>query len=135
MTTVENRSTSVLTPLFGKQLSDVAQPVEVMTLLVEIPPGGKGLPPHKHSGPIFGYMIEGEMLFELEGEPERVVKAGDAFFEPGGDVIHYQDANNLPDATSRFVVVMHMVPGQPMLTYVDDDELERRRDRRAPRPQ
>ncbi|GAB4057381.1 hypothetical protein [Catellatospora paridis] len=41
--------------------------------------------------------------------------------------------NNLPDATSRFVVVMHCVPGQPMLIYVDDDELERRRDRRAPR--
>lgn len=106
-----------------------------MTLLVEIPPGGRGLPPHKHSGPVFGYMIEGEMLFELEGEPERVIKAGEAFFEPGGDVIHYQDGNNLPNATSRFVVVMHCVPGQPMLTYVDDDELERRSDRRAPRPQ
>ncbi|BCJ75173.1 hypothetical protein CS0771_47170 [Catellatospora sp. IY07-71] len=133
--TVENRSTSVLTPLYERQLSMGAQPVEVMTLLVEIPPGGKGLPPHKHSGPIFGYMIEGEMLFELEGEPERVIKAGEAFFEPGGDVIHYRDANNLPDATSRFVVVMHMVPGQPMLTYVDDTELDARRDRRAPRPQ
>jgi hypothetical protein len=26
------------------------------------------------------------------------------------------------------------VPGQPMLTVVDADELESRRDRRAPRP-
>lgn len=31
------------------------------------------------------------MLFELEGEPERVIKAGETFWEPGGDVIHYQD--------------------------------------------
>jgi quercetin dioxygenase-like cupin family protein len=135
MTIAENRSTSVLTTLSERQLSTVPQTVDVMTLLVEIPPGGKGLPPHRHSGPVFGYMIEGEMLFELEGEPERVITAGEAFFEPGGDVIHYQDGNNLRDATSRFVVVMHCVPGQAMLTYVDDDELERRRDRRAPRPQ
>lgn len=28
------------------------------------------------------------MLFELEGEPERVVRAGESFREPGGDVIH-----------------------------------------------
>ncbi|WP_345144080.1 cupin domain-containing protein [Dactylosporangium darangshiense] len=87
-----------------------------------------------HTGPSFGYVLEGEMIFELEGEPERVVKAGKTFWEPGGDVIHYQDANNLPDATTKFLVVMAMVPGTPMVTYVEQDELERRRDRRAPRP-
>ena len=26
-------------------------------------------PPHRHSGPVFGYMLEGEMIFELEGRP------------------------------------------------------------------
>jgi hypothetical protein len=79
-------------------------------------------------------MLEGEMIFELEGEPERVIRAGKAFWEPGGDVIHYQAANNLADRWSRFVVVMLCAPGQEMLVYVDDDELEQRRDRRAPRP-
>jgi hypothetical protein len=49
-------------------------------------------------------------------------------------VIHYQAANNLTDRRSRFVVVMLCAPGQAMLVYVDDEELERRRDRRAPRP-
>ena len=70
----------------------------------------------------------------LEGEPERVIRAGEAFWEPGGDVIHYQDGNNRQDAKSRFLVVMICAPGQPMLTLVDEDELARRRDRRAPRP-
>jgi len=32
------------------------------------------------------------------------------------------------------VVVMMCAPGQEMLVYVDDEELEQRRDRRAPRP-
>jgi quercetin dioxygenase-like cupin family protein len=104
-----------------------------MTVVVEFPPGDPGTPPHRHSGPCFGYVLSGEMVFELEGEPARVVGDGEAFWEPGGDVIHYQAANNLADQWSRFVVVMLCVPGQPMLVYTDDEELQQRRDRRAPR--
>lgn len=74
------------------------------------------------------------MLFELEGEPERVVRAGESFWEPGGDVIHYQDGNNQDGQPLRFVVVMLCEKGKPMLTFVDDRELAGRRDRRAPRP-
>jgi quercetin dioxygenase-like cupin family protein len=107
---------------------------EEMTLLVTLPPGSPGSPPHRHSGPAYGYVVKGEMVFELEGDPPRVVKAGEAFWEPGGDVIHYQDGNNLSDAESAFVVTMFCVPGQPMLIPVSGEELERRRDRRAPRP-
>ncbi|GAA0988030.1 hypothetical protein GCM10009555_068700 [Acrocarpospora macrocephala] len=107
---------------------------EAMTILVTLPPGSAGNPPHRHTGPAFGYMIKGEMIFELEGEPQRVVKAGESFWEPGGDVIHYQDANNLPGAETAFVVTMFGVAGQPMLIPVSAEELEERRDRRAPRP-
>jgi quercetin dioxygenase-like cupin family protein len=107
---------------------------EVMTVVIEYPPGDPGTPPHRHSGPAFGYMLEGEMLFELEGEPERVIRAGEAFWEPGGDLIHYQDGNNREDVRSRFTVTMLGEPGKPMLTLVDDEELEQRKDRRAPRP-
>jgi quercetin dioxygenase-like cupin family protein len=58
---------------------------EVMTISVEWPPGESGLPPHRHpGGPCFGYVLDGEMLFELEGEDPRVIKAGEAFWEPGG---------------------------------------------------
>jgi hypothetical protein len=107
---------------------------EAMTVQVTLPPGSPGSPPHRHSGPAFGYVVEGEMIFELEGEPERVLRAGETFWEPGGDVIHYQDGNNLRDTETRFVVTMFCVPGQPMLVPVSREELEQRRDRRAPRP-
>jgi quercetin dioxygenase-like cupin family protein len=103
------------------------------TALIELPPGDPGTPPHRHPGPVFGFMLAGEMIFELEGEPERVIRAGEAFWEPGGDVIHYQAANNLRDARSSFVVVMMCLPGEPMLTLVSADELAQRRDRRFPR--
>jgi quercetin dioxygenase-like cupin family protein len=106
---------------------------EAMTILVTLPPGSPGAPPHRHTGPAFGYVIKGEVVFEVEGEPARVVKAGEAFSEPGGDVIHYHDGNHLPDAESAFVVTMFGVAGQPMLIPVSAEELEQRRDRRAPR--
>lgn len=103
-----------------------------MTALVQIPPGSAGSPPHRHSGPVFGYVTEGEMLFELEGEPPRSIRAGEAFWEPGGDVVHYQAANNVPDAWTRFVVVMVCAPGVPMMTYLTPDEIEQRRGLRHP---
>lgn len=49
-------------------------------------------------------------------------------------MIHYQDGNNLADATTRFVVTMFGDPDQPMLIPVSAEELEERRPRRAPRP-
>jgi len=59
---------------------------QAMTVVIEWPPGDPGAPAHRHpGGPAFGYVLEGEMLFELEGEPPRAVKAGEAFWEPGGD--------------------------------------------------
>ena len=132
---------SIETPLAPKfeVISAVEAPpvpatAEAMTIHVTVPPGSPGLPPHRHSGPAFGYVLEGEMVFELEGEPERVIRAGGTFWEPGGDVIHYQDGNNRTDTWVRFVVTMMCTPGKPMLVLVDDEELAQRKDRRAPRP-
>jgi hypothetical protein len=72
-------------------------------------------------------MIAGEMLFELEGEAPRVLRAGDAFWGPGGDVIHYRDANNRDDIPCSFVLTLFCVPGQPMLQQVTEEELEERK--------
>ena len=60
------------------------------------------------------------------------IRAGEAFWEPGGDVIHYSDGNNREDMRCRFTVTMLCVPGRPMLTLVDDDELAARKHLRVP---
>ncbi len=121
---------STLTMLLEQRPPFLPADAEVMSALIEVPPGDPGTPPHRHSGPVFGYVTEGELRYELEGEPERVVGAGEAFWEPGGDVIHYQAGNALADDWTRFFVVMIGVPGEPMLTFVGDEELAARRDRR-----
>jgi quercetin dioxygenase-like cupin family protein len=111
----------------------IPENAHAMTIVVEFGPGSRGAPPHRHPhGPAFGYVLEGEMLFELEGEPPRVIRAGEAFWEPGGDPIHYSDANNREDTKLRYVVTMLCVPGKPMLELVSDDELERRAHLRVP---
>lgn len=63
-----------------------------------------------------------------------MLKAGDAVFEPGGDVIHYQGANNLSDAQSQLVVTMFAPPGTPVLTVVGAEELAERRHLRVAQP-
>lgn len=114
-------------------VQDVAAPgipagAHAMTVVVDYPPGAAGAPPHRHpGGPAFGYVIEGEMLFEVEGRPPRVLRAGEAFWEPGGEVIHYRDANHRDDMRCRFVVTMLCAPDTPMLVLVDDEELAARR--------
>lgn len=133
---MKTRSTAWQTAL--TVLQEVTPPpvpdgAHAMTVVVEYPPGDPGAPPHRHSGPAFGYVLEGEMVFELEGEPERVIRAGEVFWEPGGDVIHYQDGNNRDDTPVRFTVTMLCAPGQEMFVLVPEEELAQRRDRRAPR--
>jgi quercetin dioxygenase-like cupin family protein len=126
-------SSTTLTTLLHQVPPFIPDGAEVMTATLELPPGDPGTPPHRHSGPVYGYVTEGAIVWELEGEPERVIRAGEAFWEPGGDVIHYQAGNALTDAWSRFVVVMVHAPGAPMLTLVDEAELAERRHLRAPR--
>jgi quercetin dioxygenase-like cupin family protein len=113
---------------------DLGRP-DVMSVTIELEPGSAGSPPHRHSGPVFGYLIEGELVFELEGEPERVIKAGEAFWEPGGDVVHWQAANNLSDGYTKFLAVMICAPGKEMLTYLTPEEITERQPLRAPRPE
>jgi quercetin dioxygenase-like cupin family protein len=50
---------------------------------VHVQPGVEGRA-HKHSGFVLGYVIEGEYLFATNGEPPRVVRAGEMFYEPPG---------------------------------------------------
>nr|WP_042185100.1 cupin domain-containing protein [Kibdelosporangium sp. MJ126-NF4]CEL16520.1 cupin domain protein [Kibdelosporangium sp. MJ126-NF4]CTQ90473.1 cupin domain protein [Kibdelosporangium sp. MJ126-NF4] len=103
-----------------------------MTQLVELPPADAGPGPHRHSGPVFGYVLEGRILFELEGEAPREIKAGEAFWEPGGDVVHYQVANLEPGTWSRFLAVCLCAPGVDMITMLEPHEIVERDHLRHP---
>ena len=52
---------------------------------VVIEPGGQ-IPPHRHAGPVFGYVLEGEYEHAVNDDPVKTYKAGDTFDESSGCV-------------------------------------------------
>lgn len=47
---------------------------------------------HIHNGPVFGSIETGSAVYQIEGEPETVLKPGDVFYEPEGVRIARFDA-------------------------------------------
>jgi quercetin dioxygenase-like cupin family protein len=40
--------------------------------------------PHRHPGPVLGYVLEGEYEWAIDDNESKVLKAGEAFYEPAG---------------------------------------------------
>ncbi|GGU33105.1 cupin domain-containing protein [Nocardioides albus] len=55
-----------LTVLQEAKLPFIPKGAHAMTIVIDYPPGDPGTPPHRHSGPAFGYVLEGEMVSEQE---------------------------------------------------------------------
>ena len=73
---------------------------------------------HVHNGPVVGSIIEGSVVFQVEGEPESVLRPGDVFFEPEGARIARFDAQ---DAGVTFLAYYLLGPGQePEITFPED---------------
>jgi quercetin dioxygenase-like cupin family protein len=65
---------------------DVAETVDgkkakVVTVEVTLEPG-QASPPHRHPGPVFGYVLEGEYEWAIDDKEAKTLKAGDTFYEP-----------------------------------------------------
>src|SRR5262245_20843187 len=71
---------------------------------VTFEPGQKD-PPHHHTGPVFGYILEGEYEHALDDEPVKTYKAGDTFYEPSGSV-HRVAWNPSKTAKTRLLAVI-----------------------------
>ncbi|MEX3921981.1 MULTISPECIES: cupin domain-containing protein [Paraburkholderia] len=57
----------------------------VIAVEVTYPPGGASLPhTHAKSAFIYAYVVSGSVASKVNDEPERVYKAGEAFFEEPG---------------------------------------------------
>jgi quercetin dioxygenase-like cupin family protein len=68
---------------------------------VTIEPGQAGLP-HRHPGPGFGYVLEGEYELGIDDQPSKVLKQGETFYEPTG-CLHRVSKN--PSATGKTRVI------------------------------
>ncbi len=91
--------------------ADVSVPGrEAVVARVEVSPGtfaGR----HTHPGDEISYVLEGEAELLIDGQPPRIVKAGESFVIPAG-VIH--DAHNATDKPIRLVGVYIVEKGKPL---------------------
>jgi quercetin dioxygenase-like cupin family protein len=71
---------------------------------VVIEPGGR-VPPHRHAGPVFGYVLEGEYEHAVNDDPVTTYKAGGTFHEPSG-CVHRVTRNPSARATTRLLAVI-----------------------------
>lgn len=55
--------------------------VKVSAIEVTMEPG-QASPPHRHPGPVFGYVLEGEYEWAINDQPVKTLKVGDTFYEP-----------------------------------------------------
>jgi len=85
---------------------------------VSYPPGG-GDPVHVHNAHAFVYVLEGQIVMQLKGQPAVTLTAGQTFYEGLTDV-HVVGRNASPTAPARFVVVLLKAKGAPILTPVQD---------------
>jgi quercetin dioxygenase-like cupin family protein len=85
----------------------------VTTIEVTYEPGESGKP-HRHAGPIFGYVIEGEYEIGLDDLPVKSLKAGETFYEPGG-ILHRVSRNPSTKTRTRVLAVMlHARDAKPL---------------------
>ena len=73
---------------------------------VTFEPGQKDSP-HRHTGPVFGYVLEGEYEHVLDDEPVKKYKAGDTFYEPSGSVHRVARNPSGKSSTRLLAVILH----------------------------
>jgi quercetin dioxygenase-like cupin family protein len=62
---------------------------------------------HRHPGPAFGYVLEGEYEWAVDDNKPKILKAGDTFYEPTG-CLHGVSRNPSKTNKARFIaVVLH----------------------------
>ena len=91
--------------------SDIAEKVDgkkskAATVEVTLEPGQAGTP-HRHPGPVFGYVLEGEYEWAIDDQPAKTLKAGDTFYEPTGCL--HRVSKNAGKTKTRVLAVL-LVP-------------------------
>jgi quercetin dioxygenase-like cupin family protein len=84
---------------------------------IELPPGQKtGC--HLHQGGVIGYVLEGEIEFQIEGRTSKFLKSGSAFFEPPNSrIAKFENCSN--DRTARFLAIYPLSGEQSTITMLE----------------
>ena len=113
-------------PLFAVPLAD-APGKNLVVVELNFPPHPE--PPstpeqhrrgHHHPGSVYVYVTQGTVRLGLEGQPVRVVKTGESFFEPVG--AHHIIAESASATEAARAIAVMVVPEGAPLTAPDAEK-------------
>jgi len=103
--------------LMQQSIGDVGDAVVTM-LILNIParPSAgphSAFPMHKHSGPVFAYMLEGSVENQVDPDGPKTYKTGDSWYEPAMHV--HRLLHNLSETQPAKILVFEVTPkGKPL---------------------
>lgn len=90
--------------LTTKDLGDIPGKQALM-LTLEIPPGAKSSPPHRHDAHVFVYVLDGIFVTQIRGRKKLTLRKGQWFYE-GPQDIHEVSANGSATRPLKLLIFM-----------------------------
>jgi len=75
--------------------------------------------PHRHKGGGIRCLVQGTMELRVEGEADRVIKPGEAWFESGREPVYARASATEPTSFIRCSILPREIRGQSSIMYVD----------------
>ncbi|HZS59769.1 MAG TPA: cupin domain-containing protein [Gemmatimonadaceae bacterium] len=75
---------------------------------------GQASTAHKHPGFVLGYVLEGTFRFQMAGQPERILRPGDTFYEPPGGT-HVVAESATAGRSARVLAIVIAETGKPIV--------------------
>jgi hypothetical protein len=75
--------------------------------------------PHRHKGGGIRCLISGTMELRVEGERDRTIKPGEAWFESGREPVYAKASSQQPTSFIRCSILPREIRGQSSIMYVD----------------
>jgi quercetin dioxygenase-like cupin family protein len=102
-------------PVFRQELPNITmEDWQVTASEVPFPPGRVGQT-HHHAGFVLAYVLEGSVVTKISGQPERVYKTGEMFYEPPGST-HEASRNASSTEPAKLLALIFAKKGETLTT-------------------
>ena len=91
----------------------------VNAIRVDYEPGGFTRGTHRHPAGAYVYVMEGSVLFGIDGGEPFLLKAGDSFYEPPG-ALHSVSRNASEDVPASLIAFFVLSDGEQPTVYDDE---------------
>ena len=112
----QDRAALAFTDVIKQSLSDPElKDYEMVSRLMDAPPGFADHVRHRHDAELFGYVLEGEVEIHLEGRPDATYRQGQMFYEPR-NTVHSLLRNQSREKAAKILLLFIVKKGRSLYT-------------------